>query len=152
MLPYTLLFLAPSLLLTISLPPILLYTAATCLLIVIMLPDTGLPSACVGNRTMLGTLMQCLSAQQNPHITTTTITTTTSNVHQFMAISIHGTCLSLPADGHRQTYTGAFDTIDTTLFCPQASTAYCKVTPTAARLFIVILDSENFLLPLIPAP
>ena len=92
-LPCILLFLVPSSSSAISLPQLLLSAAATRLLIVIILP--------LGNSTTLGTAVQRLPAHQIFNITITLTTTTTSNIRQFMAIGIYGTCLSLPAEDHR---------------------------------------------------
>jgi hypothetical protein len=141
MLPCTLFFLVPSLSSAISLPPLLLYTAATPLLIVINLP--------LGNSTMLWTAVQRLPAHQILNITTTTSTTSTSIVHQFMAISMYGSCLSLPADDHRVILVSL---IPSTLrsFANKHQHHTFKITPTAACSFIVILDPETCLLPSIP--
>ena len=146
-LPHTL-FLASSLSSAISLLPMLLCTAAT-LLIVILLPNTGFPSPGVGNRTVLGMVMQCLLAHQNLNIATTTATTAHRNFRQVMAIGIYGTCPSQPADGHRLRLVPSRPLIPS-YFARTRQYHTSKITPTTARLFIVILDSKTRLVPSIP--
>jgi hypothetical protein len=115
------------------------------MLIVIILPDAGLLTPGGGNRIKLGTFMQCLPACQIPNITTSTLTTTPSNARQFMAISKYGTCPSLPADGHRLILEPSVPSIPCH-FAHKHQHHTPKITPTAARSFIVILDSKTYLL------
>jgi hypothetical protein len=139
--PCTLFFLVPSLLSALPLPPLLLSTAATRLLIVINLP--------LGNSTTLWTAVHRLPAHQILNITTTTTTTSTSIVHQFMAIGIYGSCLSLPADDHRVILVSLIPSTPR-YFANKHQHHTFKITPTAACSFIVILDPETCLLPSIP--
>ncbi len=98
---------------------------------------------------MLGILMPCLPVCQNTYPTTTTTTATNNNVRQFMAITMYGACSSLSADGHRLWLMPSILLIPH-CFAHMRQHPTPIVTPTAAHSFIVILDSENCLLPSIP--
>jgi hypothetical protein len=82
-------------------------------------------------------------------ITTMTTTTTSSNVHQFMAISIYGYCLSLPADGHCLILVPLRPLLPG-YFANKHQNYTSKITHITACSFIDFLDPVTCLLPSIP--